>query len=976
LLVRLDIDFQPEGAATAPGYTADSGEAYDPARGYGWVDAATGAPLSLVGNGRVRNLAVDQRLDTFMSMQLPPGSPGVETPGAWRAAVPDGTYAVIVGAGDPSAIDSRHVVRLEGRTVLDFTPDAATRSQIESAIVTVTDGFLDVDATGGTNTKLDFIQLQAVDHTAPAAVAGLVAVAGPDGNVTVSWSASPADDLASYRVYRGSSAAVDTSGTPLSGPLAATTFVDTTAPAGQTSFYVVEARDSSGNRSPASAVAAATPRSASAFVLNVNFQPHETATPAGYVADAGEPYDAARRYGWADAVTAAPLSLVGNARVRGLDADPRLDTLISMQLAPGSPGVGTPGSWRAAVPDGTYAVTVGSGDPEYTDSHDVVNVEGRPAIDFTPSATEHTRVATVQVHVTDGFLDVDATGGTNTKLAYITIAALTAADPAAALTITSPDDVLGVGTRLVFSTVKRDVRPSRSVTLTNSGTVPLAISDIAIAGSSASEFTLCGGQATTFALAVGATATVCVQYRPTIDVPVNSAHVDPARIAITAGDAPAPHVVTLGGLDAAYYEGTNEPTLQQIFDALGYGDDAAVINRPIWASLGPSSTPVGDEVLSATWTRADPRNPVTLLPVGRYSGKVEGADSQPFGWYAQGSSTPVSLFTMRGGNATGGQNDGYGQNQMLLPAADGPTTFAPSGAFGLVESSGTHSDDALNASGWHNARAFPAKDATGKVIDNAYLVAMDPGSPVQNSPKNWDYNDFVLLMLNVKPAGATSGQPAPGEMDRTLASFTGSAGGLAGTGFTTAQGTVDAAKLAFSGGRLLVTSSNDTNTSHTNALQLGVNAGTSFRVQSRLVGPFTAIDAGAEQQGIYFGPDGRNYLKAEVEHDGAGGRALTIWKEKDGSGAILDTIPLPGGDASTIDLRITVTPSPPNDALPTATISYALNGAATFTTLGTATTLPTGWITANTPAGIVASHQQGGSPFTATFASFTVERTY
>jgi hypothetical protein len=603
-------------------------------------------------------------------------------------------------------------------------------------------------------------------------------------------------------------------------------------------------------------------------------------------------------------------------------------------------------------------------------------VEGQPAIDFTPGPSEPSRVATVQVRVADGFLNLDATGGTNTKLAYITIAALSAADPAASLTITSPDDVLGVGSRLVFSTVKRDARAGRSVTLTNSGTVPLLVSDIAIGGTGGTEFVLCSGQATTFALAVGAKAAVCVQYRPTIDVPVNTAHVDQARITITASDAPAPHVVTLGGLDAAYYEGTNEPTLQQIFDALGYGDNAAVINRPIWASLGPSSTAVGDEVVSASWTRANPGSPVTLLPVGRYSGKVDGADSQPFGWYAQGSSTANYLFTMHGGNATGGQNDGYGQNQMLLPATIGTTTFTPSGTFGLVESSGTHSDDARNAADWHNARFFPAKDAGGKVIPNAYLVAMDPGSPVQNSPKNWDYNDFVLLLLNAKPAGSTSGQPAPGEMDKTLATFDGTAGGLAGTGFTTAQGAVATSKLAFSGGRLVVTSSSDTNESHTNALQLGVNAGTSFRVQSRLVGPFTALDAGAEQQGIYFGPDGDNYLKAEVEHDGAGGRALTIWKEKDGSGTIVDTIPLPGGDATSIDLRITVTPSPPNNALPTATVSYALNGSATFTTLGTAVTLPTSWITANTPAGIVTSHQQGGSPFAATFASFAVERTY
>jgi hypothetical protein len=277
-------------------------------------------------------------------------------------------------------------------------------------------------------------------------------------------------------------------------------------------------------------------------------------------------------------------------------------------------------------------------------------------------------------------------------------------------------------------------------------------------------------------------------------------------------------------------------------------------------------------------------------------------------------------------------------------------------------------------------RFYPARNAAGETVPGAYLVGEDLLSPVQANYKNWDYQDYVFLLLNAQPESDASGQPTPGEVSKSLWSF-GGAGGVGGTGFTSVQGALDMGKIAFAGGQLRVVTSNDTNTSHTNALQLGTNAGTGFRVDARLVGPFTALDAGAEQQGIYWGPDATNYLKAEVEwstgaNGGAGGRVLTIWMQQGGSGSIVSSVPLPGGDAGTIDLRIQVDPVPPSGG-PTATVSYALNGSPTFTNINSSPIgVPTSWITANTPAGIVTSHQQGGSPFTATYASFVVNRTY
>jgi Malectin domain/Kelch motif len=154
---ELHVDFGPPGSP-ASGYVRDAGEAFTAARGSGW-QTSTGAPLALEGNGRDRGVLSDDRLDTFLHMQLKPGSAGVTTTGRYEAVVPNGTYALTVGVGDPGYADSRHVVRAEGAVVVDLVPTATTRTRVATATVTVSDGRLTVDAVGGTNTKIGFLDL-------------------------------------------------------------------------------------------------------------------------------------------------------------------------------------------------------------------------------------------------------------------------------------------------------------------------------------------------------------------------------------------------------------------------------------------------------------------------------------------------------------------------------------------------------------------------------------------------------------------------------------------------------------------------------------------------------------------------------------------------------------------------------------------------------------------------------------------------
>jgi hypothetical protein len=145
------------------------------------------------------------------------------------------------------------------------------------------------------------------------------------------------------------------------------------------------------------------------FPIKVNFEPAGTAVPSGYLPDAGDPYGARTgglTYGW-------NVSHTGNARKRGVNADPRLDTLNQFHAG---------GAWEVAVPNGTYNVLVSIGDPSYASAF-TINVEGVSYWKATSLAVNHFLSATKAVKVTDGRLTIDqgAAGEMATRIDYVEI---------------------------------------------------------------------------------------------------------------------------------------------------------------------------------------------------------------------------------------------------------------------------------------------------------------------------------------------------------------------------------------------------------------------------------------------------------------------------------------------------------------------------------------------------------------------------
>jgi glucose/arabinose dehydrogenase len=453
--VSQSINFQPSSAPVPSGFVADTGAAFSNTLGRGWVrqdslTQTTHTPLNITANTRDRNVNTDQRLDTFIHMQYPDNgsTANVMTPAAWEIAAPSGRYQVTVAIGDPGAeFDSRHWIRVEGvATIVDFVPTTNNRFASATIAVDVTDGRLTIDALGGTNTKLDYVTLASVESNAPpTAPTNLRATAG-DGFVDLIWNANSEGDLAGYRVYRSTTSPVPTTGTPISGatPITAATMRDTTAANGTAWRYVVVAVDTAGNASTASNEATAS--TATAIDVKFNFQPASAPVPSGYVADTGAAYSAAAGRGWVrqdslSSATHVALNVAPNARDRNVITDQRLDTFMHMQYPiSGTANVVTPAAWEYAVPDGTYMVGVGVGDSsaEFDSTHRISAEDVELITGFTPTSGSRSNETSRAVTVQDGRLTIDAIGGTNTKLDYVTIRALSTTNPE--VTATNPAD--------------------------------------------------------------------------------------------------------------------------------------------------------------------------------------------------------------------------------------------------------------------------------------------------------------------------------------------------------------------------------------------------------------------------------------------------------------------------------------------------------------------------------------------------------
>ncbi|MBC9205572.1 carbohydrate-binding protein [Roseomonas aerophila] len=180
----------PAGYVTPAGFVADMGAAFgDRGNGfsYGWVTEASVADGTANGTiaaaqpanahwykGTVGGASDLQK--TYAHFEYPgAGAAGAR---AWEMALANGTYQVKMSIGDTAgAFDSSYLVRLEGQQAGSaWTPanpvdgsqaGGGFRSTLVTRIVQVTDGRLTIDSIGGTNTEIQYLEIERVPDLTP-----------------------------------------------------------------------------------------------------------------------------------------------------------------------------------------------------------------------------------------------------------------------------------------------------------------------------------------------------------------------------------------------------------------------------------------------------------------------------------------------------------------------------------------------------------------------------------------------------------------------------------------------------------------------------------------------------------------------------------------------------------------------------------------------------------------------------------------
>ncbi|WP_157243457.1 PKD domain-containing protein, partial [Algoriphagus resistens] len=491
--------------------------------------------------------------------------------------------------------------------------------------------------------------------------------------------------------------------------------------------------------------------------LSINFSTPADATPAGYEKDSGSPYGDRGNgytYGWMNTDGVTPLDLTANTRNRNVSgADFIQNTIIHMQYQNGVPPGGTPngvmveGIWEVALPNGTYAVTVGAGDlnvdgdPTTNPIHNV-NAEGVNVInEFVPSGAvgAPTRVTSGSAIVTveDGKLTIDASGGFNTKLYSLGITQITPGGEDVSL-VADPEELIFEVEVQNSSAGPGRKTDSHVVSITNDSEEPVQITGVSFRGTFASHFSTTGPTSVT--LAAGESVDYTVTYAPELNNSNLGYHAAEMVLALANAEA-SEFALGLYALKKNGFEGGNEPPLQAVVNTLGIGINVG------WTSLADGVQQVlkGEEVLVQQWIKAGPGQ-VNITPVGRYS----PAESLPFGWYTNGSSIVRNQVGVLA-------SDIFNAQTLFPEIAEGDDFFDPGSAiFGIYVTSNSfqrsnYTEDALNLTSGgtggvvaRRVRTYPMKDRAGNLIENSYLVSFEDAS-------NGDYQDYMFIIDNVIP---------------------------------------------------------------------------------------------------------------------------------------------------------------------------------------------------------------------------------
>ena len=299
--------------------------------------------------------------------------------------------------------------------------------------------------------------------------------------------------------------------------------------------------------------------------------------------------------------------------------------------------------------------------------------------------------------------------------------------------------------------IANTVHDTSSVRLTNSGDQPLIVTNVTVtttSGAASTDFTIVSGGGA-FTLAPGATRDIVVKF--VYDRTGLGNEVRTSLLKIESNDVDeSVKNVTLAGLWQSYSENapsgvSQEPTVATVLQAFGYGINVGTLNThgdPVRA---------GEEILSEYWYSANASVPIGVRMLAAYHQEKSTTNSL-IRWGTDVTASGNTLFrhlasdgqtvlprNSSGGNAYAEFNPSTSKFAWRVDAAwsvDARNHASVSGSFPTND-------------GGHAMRFYAAKDASGKLIPNTYIMVMDY---VGQSYSNYDYQDNIYLITGAKPA--------------------------------------------------------------------------------------------------------------------------------------------------------------------------------------------------------------------------------
>lgn len=369
-------------------------------------------------------------------------------------------------------------------------------------------------------------------------------------------------------------------------------------------------------------------------------------------------------------------------------------------------------------------------------------VDDGPVTNYTAPFTVSTAGAhTVEVTATDG------AGNSTTRSVDFTIVDLGDGD----LTLVNPE-AAPFHDRLVMSRIQSTVSDpltadTAKVVLGNDGDEPLTVQSLQIA--EPEVFTLVNPPVLPFTIAVGSTQTVTVEFIGT-GSGNNTVFESDLVVGHDGSDGPAT-VVELAGIWQSQSEGGNEPDVIEITRAFGWGTTIANPGQAI-NNQGRLEA-IGDEVLSRTWKRLDTTKPITVRQLAAYHTCC--SNTAAFGWHPvnqKGSWTQVLRHDGQWAQTLLPRINNSDVNPAFATFTPGPSIFSwridPESSDWTTNN--TDPDECGSGNEGcqlgHHLRVWPIEDRDGEAIPGTYLVVMDYAGI------NYDYNDNAYLVTNVAPA--------------------------------------------------------------------------------------------------------------------------------------------------------------------------------------------------------------------------------